>query len=35
MNPEGIVTFHVAANVCFKTTLENDAIPKSLTTKRE
>lgn len=30
MNPEGIVVFHVAGNVGFKKTLENDGIPKSL-----
>jgi len=28
MNPEGIVTFHVAANMGFKTTLLHDEIPK-------
>lgn len=30
MNPEGIVVFHVAGNVGFKKTIENDEIPKSL-----
>lgn len=30
MNPEGIVIFHTAANMCFKKTLEKDEIPKSL-----
>ena len=30
MNPEGIVIFHSAANMCFKVTLEHDDIPKSL-----
>lgn len=27
--PEGIVCFHVAANACFKKTLEKDEVPKS------
>lgn len=26
--PEGIIVFHVAANTCFKVTIENDAQPK-------
>jgi hypothetical protein len=30
MNPEGIVVFHTAANVCFKATLEGDEKPKGL-----
>jgi len=30
MNPEGIVVFHVAGNVGFKMTLDNDGVPKSL-----
>jgi hypothetical protein len=30
MRPEGIVAFHVAANVGFKKTIEKDEIPKSL-----
>lgn len=30
MKPEGIVCFHVAANMGFKKTLENDESPKSL-----
>lgn len=29
-DPEGIVIFHTAAGVCFKKTLKNDALPKSL-----
>jgi hypothetical protein len=29
MNPEGIVVFHVAGNVGFKMTLDNDGVPKS------
>jgi len=28
MNPEGIVVFHTAGNLCFKITLENDEKPK-------
>jgi len=28
MKPEGIVVFHVAGNVMFKATIENDGIPK-------
>lgn len=31
MKPEGIVCFHVAANACFKKTLERDEAPKSAT----
>jgi hypothetical protein len=27
--PEGIVVFHVAGNVGFKMTLDNDGVPKS------
>ncbi len=30
MKPEGIITFHVAANIGFKKTIEKDEIPKSL-----
>ena len=30
MNPEGIVVFHTAANICFKKTIKDDEIPKSL-----
>ena len=30
MNPEGIVIFHIAANIGFKKTLEKDETPKSL-----
>ena len=30
MRPEGIVVFHVAGNVGFKMTLDNDGVPKSL-----
>ena len=29
MRPEGVVIFHCAANMAFKVTLENDAMPKS------
>jgi hypothetical protein len=29
MNPEGIVIYHTAANICFKKTIENDETPKS------
>lgn len=29
MDPEGIVVFHTAANMCLKVTLKNDGIPKS------
>jgi len=29
MNPEGIVIFHTAANICFKKTILHDDIPKS------
>ncbi len=29
MNPEGIVVFHEASQVCFKKTIEDDANPKS------
>ena len=29
MNPEGIVIYHTAGNVCFKKTLEHDGTPKS------
>ena len=30
MKPEGIVCFHVAANIGFKQTLDDDGVPKSL-----
>jgi hypothetical protein len=30
MNPEGIVIFHEASNLCFKKTIEKDETPKSL-----
>lgn len=30
MKPEGIITYHTAAGVGFKTTLDNDQIPKGL-----
>lgn len=30
MKPEGIVVYHIAGNVGFKKTIENDEIPKSL-----
>lgn len=30
MQPEGIVCFHVAANIGFKKTLEKDAVPKAM-----
>ena len=30
MNPEGIVMFHIAANVCFKKTIEKDEQPKGV-----
>ena len=30
MKPEGIVIFHTASNHCYKVTLENDGMPKSL-----
>jgi len=33
MNPEGIVCFHIAANIGFKKTLEKDKIPKSISGK--
>ena len=29
MNPEGIVVYHVAGNIGFKMTLDNDGVPKS------
>lgn len=32
-NPEGIVCFHVAGNVCFKKTIKNDDEPKSVVKK--
>lgn len=33
MNPEGVVIFHTAANMFFKKTLKDDAVPKSLIAK--
>jgi hypothetical protein len=30
MDPEGIVIFHTAGNLCFKKTLKDDGVPKSL-----
>ena len=33
MKPEGVVVYHVAGNVGFKKTLENDEMPKSLVDK--
>ena len=33
MKPEGVVCFHIAANVGFKKTIENDETPKSLQAK--
>lgn len=33
-NPEGIVIFHVAANKCFKMTLEKDEVPKEVAAKQ-
>ena len=30
LNPEGVVVFHIAANVGFKVTLEKDSVPKTL-----
>jgi hypothetical protein len=30
MRPEGVIVFHVAANIGFKKTLERDEEPKSL-----
>lgn len=33
-NPEGIVVFHTAANMCFKVTLEKDNVPKGLADPR-
>ena len=29
MRPEGVVVYHVAANMCFKKTIEKDEEPKS------
>jgi hypothetical protein len=29
MNPEGIVIYHTAANICFKKTIKDDEVPKS------
>ena len=33
MNPEGIIIFHIAANIAFKKTLLKDEIPKSVANK--
>jgi len=30
MNPEGVVCYHIAANKCFKKTLNDDGVPKSV-----
>lgn len=30
MNPEGVVVFHTAANLCFKKTILKDDVPKSI-----
>ena len=30
MQPEGIVIFHTAGNICFKKAIEKDELPKSL-----
>lgn len=30
MNPEGIIVFHTAANLCFKKTIHKDEVPKAL-----
>ena len=30
MNPEGVVIYHTVGNFCFKKTIKNDSIPKSL-----
>ena len=35
MNPEGVVVYHSAANVMFKSTLENDEVPKEVAMRRE
>lgn len=29
MKPEGVVVIHIAGNICFKKTIENDEVPKS------
>lgn len=34
MNPEGVVVFHIAGNVGFKATLENDESPKSISSRQ-
>ena len=34
MRPEGVVVFHIAGNVGFKRTLENDDIPKNQINKK-
>src|SRR5512146_375065 len=35
MNPEGIVVYHTAARVMFKSTLENDEVPKEVAARRQ
>lgn len=30
MNPEGVVVFHAAANLCFKATIKGDEAPKGI-----
>lgn len=34
MNPEGVVVYHSAANQMFKSTLENDEVPKEVAVRR-
>lgn len=34
MNPEGVVVYHAAANQMFKSTLENDEVPKEVAVRR-
>ncbi len=34
MNPEGVVVYHTAGNVMFKSTLENDELPKEVVKNR-
>lgn len=34
MDPEGVIVFHIAANVGFKRTLDGDDLPKSLAARR-
>ena len=35
MNPEGIVIYHTKSNSCFKKTIGNDGVPKSLLVNKE